>query len=90
MEIDEFTETVTKIGVREFVTLEDRGVRLEFRRLSDEIFVMNMRTHDGDLLITVPFGEVEKERGGGVLLTYSGIIRAVMLDISKVVRVWGV
>lgn len=89
MEIEEFTETVMKLDIRESVTLEDCGVHLEFSRLTDEILIMNMRTHDGYLLITVPFDEVEKQRGGGVRLTYAGFIRAIVY-VDKVVRVWGI
>ena len=87
MKTEEFIETVTNLG-REPVVLYDRGVCLEFRRITKELSMMNMRTRDGEELMTVPYDKAEKCRYG-IELLYNGCLRA-MMKVDGVVRMWGV
>ena len=89
MEKKEFIETVMKLELHESVILEDCGVRLEFKHVSKDVSLMVMRTHSGDILISVPYADIEEFYANTLILTYNRCVRA-YIDVSKISRVWGI
>ena len=50
--------------------------------------MLQVRNSKDDLIISVPYDDIEDLNSKDLLLTYNGCVRAT-LDVTKVVKQWG-
>lgn len=70
------------------VSFDDCGVKLVCRRINSEILMLQVRTKKDELILNVPYDDIEDLNSKDLLFTYNGCVRATM-DVTKVVRQWG-
>ena len=70
------------------VSFDDCGVKLVCRRINSEICMLQVRNNKDDLILSVPYDDIEDLNSKDLLLTYNGCVRAT-LDVTKVVKQWG-